>query len=435
MTAVDNDTLLQPATVYTILNDSSQLPFYLNETMGELINIQSLDSETFSKYILIIQARDAEYNRLLPPDTLTLLIWIEDENDNDPFFLESSYNASVPENTAIGTTVITVTAVDNDVDEDNRLITYEILNSTDFIINPSGNVITNTMLDRERQDFYELILIARHPNDVNSSGMAILNIYISDVSDNDPVLILYPNSSTLVEPAMMITLSNMLTIMDDDLNPTLNYATVQILPNGNTPALGQLLSPHNITSIVLMGNNSQILQFTGEATLQQYQKLLRYVVYQDDADEPIPEPRLIEFTVGSQNSTSTSLFNLSVTVINDNPPYLTLDSTNSTDPGDLIIGNTLNIEGAYFSTFIEEGDPVPITSTSLDITDADSGFNDLNYAIVYIKDSRDVEKLVVNLTGNIQRTADSNYTWLNLTGPATIEEFEETLRRIRLCKS
>ena len=441
LTAVDGDTLIQPTTIYTILNDSS--PFYLNETTGELINIHTLDSETFPRpYVLAVQARDGEYNGELLPGVLTLSILFEDENDNAPFFPVPLYNASVAENVTRGTIVITVTATDTDVNEANRRIVYEILNSTDFAIDSNGNVITNTMLDRERQEFYELTIAARHPSDIGSSGTALLSISVSDIDDNNPVLILNPNSGMLVEPATMITLSDMLTIIDNDVNPTLTYATVQILYHyyyygfRRVPPVGQLISLHNTSTIDLVGNNSQRLRYTGKASIQEYEQVLRNVVYQDNAAEPIPIPRYIRFIIVSQNSRSIYHFTLSVTVINDNPPYLTLDSTNSSDPGDL---SNIILEGAYFTTFIEEGDPVSITSQFLNITDADRsyyyygypGINHLSYAIVFIKDSIDNELLTVNLTGNIQLTTDSNNTWLNLTGPGTIEEFEYVLRRIR----
>ena len=429
LTAVDNDTIVQPATIYSIVNDSSRLPFYLNRTTGELTNTRTLDSETFSRpYILIVQARDDEYNGVLLPDMLTLSILIEDENDNDPFFPEPPYNVSVAENITNGTTIITVMAIDDDVDEANRLIVYEIINNTDFVIDSDGNVITNTMLDRETQDFYELTIIASHPSDINSNATTFLDIYITDIDDSDHMLILNPDSGMLVEPMMVIPLSTMLTIIDNDINPTLDYATVQILPYGNTPPLGQLLSLRNTSEVTFTGNNSQVLRYDGEASIEEYEQLLRNVVYQDNADEPVPVTRQVEFIVGSQNITARSVFNISVTVINDNPPYLTLDNTNSTDPGDL---SNVILEGAYFTSFLEDGDPIYITSQFLDITDADSGFNSLNHAIVYITNSRDTEQLFVNLTDNIQLTADSNDTWLNLTGPAAIEEFEDVLRRIR----
>ena len=44
-------------------------------------------------------------------------IHITDKNDNAPFFLHRQYNASLPENTEIGTVVIKVTAEDEDEGE------------------------------------------------------------------------------------------------------------------------------------------------------------------------------------------------------------------------------------------------------------------------------------------------------------------------------
>ena len=435
LTAVDNDTNISPATLYTIASSDPAQIAYINNRTGELVLNNQLDREgPYPVIIITVLATDTMYVGPLVPGLANMSITVLDVNDNDPYFPEPLYNTSVAENVPVGTAIITLVASDDDVDTNNSLVVYEIIGSTEFTINSDGVVTTNAVLDKERQCVYELTVIARHPIDP-SNGTTILNITILDVDEHAPVAILNPSSGTLEEPNTITNLSNMLTITDNDTTDVLGFAAVRILPNGNTPVPGQLLSLRTNSLITVMGNNSQLLRFSGVASFEYYQQVLRYTVYQDTAEEPIPGTRTIAFAIGYRNMTTTSLFSLSVVVINDNPPFLTLDITNTLpSPGDSDVIDTMEFGSAdiVIGNFVEEGPAVPVASQFLAITDADSGVNNMSYAVVWIEDSRDVgERLLVNFTANIQLASGSNNTWINLTGPASIEEFEDVLKGIR----
>lgn len=78
---------------------------------------------------------------------------IENINDLDPIFSNSSYEASVKENAPAGTHLLTVKATDGD-DGDFGKVTYSLIgeHSSDFHINSeSGDItVSNTgLLDRE----------------------------------------------------------------------------------------------------------------------------------------------------------------------------------------------------------------------------------------------------------------------------------------------
>lgn len=85
--------------------------------------------------------------------TANVNVTVENLNDMDPVFTESTYEASVKENSAFGTPVTTVNATDGDDGEYGK-VTYSLVgeHSTDFNIDPQTGEITvgnSGILDRE----------------------------------------------------------------------------------------------------------------------------------------------------------------------------------------------------------------------------------------------------------------------------------------------
>jgi len=68
---------------------------------------------------------------------------VGDDNDNDPLFQQQHYSASIPENTPIGTVIMTLQAIDLD-DGLNGNVSYSLSNAADgiFDINPQTGIIT-----------------------------------------------------------------------------------------------------------------------------------------------------------------------------------------------------------------------------------------------------------------------------------------------------
>ena len=83
----------------------------------------------------------------------------QDENDFSPVFDKSSYNASIMENSKIGSIVVDLNATDLDSGLNSK-ITYLIISGNDqnaFAISVSnGEIRTQDILDRERKDSYLL---------------------------------------------------------------------------------------------------------------------------------------------------------------------------------------------------------------------------------------------------------------------------------------
>ncbi|XP_033731702.1 protocadherin Fat 4-like [Pecten maximus] len=114
-----------------------------------------------------------------------------DENDNSPKFVQSSYNARIPENSLQGKTVVNVSATDDDATSPNNIIRYYIENggSDKFRMNAINGIITidlNVKFDRETQDLYNLTVIAADIGTPPRTGTTTLFVSITDVNDEIP---------------------------------------------------------------------------------------------------------------------------------------------------------------------------------------------------------------------------------------------------------
>lgn len=86
-------------------------------------------------------------------------------------------------------------ALATDPDDPNTLegtVHYSFLeetkDSSGFSINPeTGLITTKGILDRETQDQYTLVLVARDMGDVPQQSTKIFNVIVTDVDDNKPV--------------------------------------------------------------------------------------------------------------------------------------------------------------------------------------------------------------------------------------------------------
>jgi protocadherin-16/23 len=106
--------------------------FNIDLNTGEL-TARPLDREQTARYLLQITAQD----RGIPTSyqsTCNITIIVEDQNDNDPRFELPKYVATIPEDIAIGTSVISVKAIDADLGINSRIV-YSLANETEWLFN------------------------------------------------------------------------------------------------------------------------------------------------------------------------------------------------------------------------------------------------------------------------------------------------------------
>lgn len=99
---------------------------------GELTS-RPLDRETHSRYLLQVTAQDRG-SPVTYQGQCNISIIVEDQNDNDPRFEMSKYIATILEDVPIGTSVMTVKAIDADVGINARII-YSLANETEWLFN------------------------------------------------------------------------------------------------------------------------------------------------------------------------------------------------------------------------------------------------------------------------------------------------------------
>jgi protocadherin-16/23 len=187
--ARDKDSGANGVVRYKIINNSATGSlFSIDPKLGHLTLTRRLDYETTQRHSLIITATDTG----IPPlsANLTVLVEVQDVNDNPPVFERNEYGKTVEESRAVNSQIIQVTAVDLDTGNNARL-TYRLLpvNNSDeiFGIFPnSGWLYLKRNLDRESRDRYELTVSATDNGTPSQSATTRVLIDVSDANDNDP---------------------------------------------------------------------------------------------------------------------------------------------------------------------------------------------------------------------------------------------------------
>ncbi|KAK5897966.1 hypothetical protein CgunFtcFv8_015424 [Champsocephalus gunnari] len=98
---------------YILSGEGAGTTFTIDDSTGDIHALQRLDREVKSQYLLRAQARNRLTDRPLEPES-QFIVKIQDINDNEPRFLDGPYQATVPEMSNIGTSVIQLTATDAD---------------------------------------------------------------------------------------------------------------------------------------------------------------------------------------------------------------------------------------------------------------------------------------------------------------------------------
>ncbi|XP_074912738.1 cadherin-related family member 2 [Buteo buteo] len=177
-------------------NTENRWLFYILANGNVVLN-GSLNYAKNTFYQLKILAKDGGgllHNVLTFQNSSTYLsVTIVDQPNLDPRFLNEPYSSSVPENCALGTTVLTVTAMDRDTGVNDE-ISYSITNaSVPFAISSmTGTITVSGLLDREQLPGEEVLLevMAREKHlDIHGKvalARTLVAVTVTDVNDNKP---------------------------------------------------------------------------------------------------------------------------------------------------------------------------------------------------------------------------------------------------------
>ncbi|KAG7458951.1 hypothetical protein MATL_G00226040, partial [Megalops atlanticus] len=186
---------------------------------GQLSLVQSLDREIQESYTLIVTATDSGS----PPlrGTGTVVVHVEDANDNVPLFASTTFLTTVSEDAPTGTDVLLVNASDADTGP-NAAISYSLTGGEgQFSINPAtGQIITSSLLDREARASYQLVVTARDGGQpVAASSSATVSVVVADVNDNPPRFHHHPYVTHVPASTSTGSLVFAVTVTDEDVGP------------------------------------------------------------------------------------------------------------------------------------------------------------------------------------------------------------------------
>eukprot|EP00794_Sanderia_malayensis_P020074 gene20074-22044_t len=193
--ATDKDLGRNGLVLYNLTSDF----FAIDQTDGTITTSAVLDRESIAQHKLIVFATDGGNPSKV--SSVSVIINVLDENDNAPKFTKSIYNAVVSENRKIGSSVITVTAVDLD-STDNGKVSYSIRGGDGkfSIDSNSGLVKVADSIDREKYtNGFKLIITASDKGTPKLSSSSILLVNVSDVNDNIPAFGRFSYRSSVFE--------------------------------------------------------------------------------------------------------------------------------------------------------------------------------------------------------------------------------------------
>ncbi|KAL8603171.1 hypothetical protein ACOMHN_032617 [Nucella lapillus] len=208
VSAHDPDTGADGEVLYRL--ESSASPnitrvFSLDPVSGWLRVRSPLDRELHARYNLLVLAMDGGKPSLT--SSARVVISVEDENDEKPYFTRSLFHCPILERQPVGTRVCNLTAVDGDSDRFSHMhfsIVQGVGDARLFALSPStGELRSRAVFDRERRHSYRvdflqnfardnLVVAAENkgagPPDPLFYDLANVTIEVLDDNDNAPVI-------------------------------------------------------------------------------------------------------------------------------------------------------------------------------------------------------------------------------------------------------
>uniref|UniRef100_A0A3B5KKQ0 Cadherin domain-containing protein n=1 Tax=Takifugu rubripes TaxID=31033 RepID=A0A3B5KKQ0_TAKRU len=263
----------------------------------ELVLDKELDREKEQNVNLVMVAVDGGNPQR--SGTATIQITVLDANDNAPVFEQAVYKADLPENAALGTVVLTVSA--SDADEGvNGEVTYEFSRISDkakkvFTLNSkTGEIKVSGPLDFESNPNYEII---KAKDGLGLSSYTKVIIDVTDVNDNIPIIYVKSITSPIPENVSPGSEVGIINVQDADSenNQVVRCSIQQNVPFKLVPSI------KNYYSLVTTGQLDRELVSDYNITISA-------------TDE------------GSPPLSSSKTLHLSVADINDNPPVFEEES-------------------------------------------------------------------------------------------------------------
>ncbi|KAF1394271.1 hypothetical protein PFLUV_G00024800 [Perca fluviatilis] len=277
---------------------------------GKIYLEEELDREQVDTLTITVTASDKGSPRMAT--IMNLTVHVEDANDHDPEFSQSTYSLTISEDIPIGTSLCQVQALDRDIGT-NGHVRYILTQTRPFVVDAVRGVITVLdKLDRERHSNYTLTLTAVDQGNKHRSATAAISVTVLDVNDFAPLFT--PQTLTIhvmeneKDPAQ---LTRQVSALDEDLgvNSQLTYfiqkensdGLFSITPSGMFQILHSLdRERESLYLVTIIAVDSGLPPLTGTLTIH---------VIVDDVNDNCPEfTEVVYNTIVSEDSPTGTVF-------------------------------------------------------------------------------------------------------------------------------
>ncbi|XP_008050760.1 protocadherin gamma-B4, partial [Carlito syrichta] len=285
----------------------------------ELVLKTPLDREKQKSYHLTLTALDSGD----PPlsSTAQIQVLVTDANDNPPVFSQDIYRVSLPENVYPGTTVLQVTASDQDegVNAEIAFSFSEASQITQFDLNSNtGEITVLNTLDFEEVKEYSIVVEAR-----DGGGMiaqCTVEIEVIDENDNAPEVIFQSLPNLIMEDTELGTHIALFKIRDKDSG---HNGEVTCKLEGNPPF-----------KILTSSRNTYKLMTDGVLDREQNPEYNITITATDRGKPPLSSSSRVTLHIGDVNDNAPVFQQASyvVHVPENNPPGASISQVRASDP-------------------------------------------------------------------------------------------------------
>ncbi|XP_056373000.1 protocadherin-12 isoform X2 [Hyla sarda] len=358
--------------------------FSIDQKSGGIVLRKSLDHEQRHSYELDVQAKDLGPNPI--PTHCKVVIKVLDINDNAPdikvtWASKDSSEIVVSEAVPLGSFVALIMLNDPDSGMNGEVHCQLIQDHEHFRLEKTnGNsyiLVTNTILDREKRDEYELTIQAKDQGEPSFSARKSLKIRVSDANDNPPVFERLSYDVFLDENCAPLT--HLLTLNAEDIdvgdNAKVTYSIIDSV-SYEVP-VSTLVSIHSKTGKIVVLKSIDYEEI----------KEIKFLVQAEDNGDP----RL-------SSNTSVQVF---VKDKNDNSPLFVQPKLKR---GRASITVLVNADTGYFLSAMEVANSEAFGYTQHEILSETAKLNihPLYQVVATDADSEENAKLFYHLTGNHQ---------------------------------
>ena len=230
---------------YSIADGDPRGRFFIHRFSGAVTIAAPLDRELTSHYILTLTATDGGGRAA----NATLSITVLDTNDMQPIFTQDEYVVAIPENSANGTFLVTVSATDTDLLEGALFAYFIDAGNVDdaFAMNMStGDIwLDLPVLDREEIGLYNLTVVAIDLGDPPQTGLTQVLVHVLDLNEFPPTFDQDAYSGNISEGASLFT-------------PVLTVNTLDMDFGENATSTFSIVSGNNHTMFGIVPSSGEI---------------------------------------------------------------------------------------------------------------------------------------------------------------------------------